>query len=244
MAIPYAKISSIPGAIADALEGDWEGLNEIIEDITAAYNWLIEFISDAGKWIMETCLDFYENLPIPLGPFTILLPIVGLPSIPIMLPPNKLYRELAEDDFWKTFDSSTIIRMIVKILTASIGFVMKYITELLDILLPFINLDLTEMTDALNRMIEWFAKLFNPVVKIVDDFLQSLIEIFNITGDKVQEAYDYLYSKIIKLLSGEVPDVGDIPEWLVSIWKFCKCTFILILSLFVGIVAIVGIKEL
>jgi hypothetical protein len=245
--IQIAKLFTLPTRILSALvkylEGDTSKLNEIIEEIMIVVNFMVNVITNTVSWIVSNFLNFYENFITPLGSFNITIPIDGFPTINIPLPANKKYRELDENSWWRTFDASMIINFITKILSSTISIIFGWINDLLEILDPIINLDLSKIEEMVSKLITWFAELFAPVLKFVNVFIEKLIGLFLIAVGKIEEVVEYIIDKIIQFLNGLDVDESDIPAWILPIYRLVKCLLLLILNIFNGILNVVGITS-
>jgi len=243
--IQFMKLYKLPvkllKAVSKALAGSIAELEKIVAEIVLIYNKIMLIITDTVAWIMANFLEFYENFIIPLGPFpdfSIDIPGVELPSFNIPLPPNKLYRDILNgigDINWLKFNPSAILKFIGAMLGGMLGYFFKLIQPLIEAIDIIISMDLTKIIDAIIKLMLWFAKLFAPLIDLIESFFEAIAKFFNWGAEKLAEFMNICLDFIMSLKSPfEVMNMPNIPQWVKDAYKLIYCVFMLILSFVMG----------
>lgn len=226
----FTALQELPTAIAEALLGNFDKLNKIINDnIVKPLESFSEIITDTKSWFVSNFLGFYDNLLIPL-------PDVELDLIlfTITLPANKAYRELDENSSFKDFNPITIITFLQSFLSSSINTLLGYITDLIDPLNIIISLDLGNIDKAIAQLTEYFINLTVPLVNILNKFLGGMITVFNKTTEEIIEIKNQLLQLLLDAITGSL-DLDIVPKELKTIFKFVYCLFSAINAILVSL---------
>lgn len=254
--IQFARLATlavdIVEAIEDAILGSLDKLNALLATINEVIAWFMDFLTDTQAWIVANCLEWYENFFIPLGPVEInLIPIdltaLGLDPIVISipLPANRAYRELADDSPMKLFDPIAIIKMITKFLDGILGTMLGYIIDFMTIVMGIVtaindfltSLDPTIIYEYIALLVQFFIDLAAPILKIITNFVESIIRMFNVATDEIDEAIAKCLEWIMWMFGlGSLSfDFDDLPSWMKTIFNLVLCIINLVLSLMTGI---------
>jgi len=225
----YDAVAELPNAIAKALTGELDVLTDLVEEkIQEPYDKFTEILSNTKNWVVDNFLEFYNNIIVPLPAVTLHLILFD-----IELPANQAWNDMEDDSLYKNFDPATIISFITEFLMSSLNLVLGKINDIIDPIIAIITFDIPNLEAALQELIEYFANLVNPLLDILDKFLEGIIKVFNKVGSDVVAIKNQILAWLIeKIPLGEI-DFDDLPEEVKLIAKFCYCLFRLIFNFLV-----------
>lgn len=172
-------------------EGTLSLVQECIEGLS-------ELISNASAWLFAR-INVFEDIDTPI-------PDIPLGILDIVIPANKVYRDLVAQYDYTTDQLAVkfakVVNTIIGFITSAFGWVWDKVESVYSIIT---EITIDNIAEKIEELITWFAELVAPILGIVNGWIEFLIGLFVEGSEMITSIKNSLIQFVIDVLTGNTP---------------------------------------